>query len=126
MKVHSIDHIVMTVKSIEKSCKFYQECLGLEIITFQNDRKALKCGNQKINLHEIGHEFDPKAKNASKGTVDICLIVENPIAEIVKDFEKKGVEIIEGPIKRTGATHKLLSIYVFDPDGNLIELSNSM
>lgn len=124
MRIQHIDHVVMTVASIENTCKFYKDYLNFEIVTFKNNRKALKCGLQKINLHERGKEFSPKAENVCVGSLDICLIIEDPVAEILKNLEEKGIEIIEGPVQRTGTHNNLLSIYIFDPDGNLIELSN--
>ena len=123
MNILRIDHIVLTVASIEKSIEFYR-CLGMEPILFGNGRRALRCGDQKINLHEVGKELDPKAFVPTPGSADICLIVETSLEEIVAGLEKDNIAIVEGPIERTGAKGKILSIYIRDPDHNLIELSN--
>ena len=122
--IESIDHIVFTVKSIDATCEFYQQALGMEVATFGEGRKALSFGQQKINLHQSGKEFEPKAENPAPGTQDICLITHMPIAEVTKQLEKKGVEIEDGPVRRTGASGPIMSIYFRDPDSNLIEVSN--
>ncbi|WP_455371338.1 VOC family protein [Petrachloros mirabilis] len=124
MKIKSIDHIVLTVSDIAQTCRFYSQMLGMEEITFLNDRKALIFGSQKINLHLKGHEYDPKAKQPTPGSTDICFIVETPILEVINRLRKYGILIEDGPIERTGAKGSLLSIYIRDPDGNLLELSN--
>lgn len=97
----------------------------MEEITFSNNRKALKFGSQKINLHLKGHEFDPKAKRPTPGSADICLIVETSLHEVINRLRKYGIQIEEGPLERTGAQRSLISIYIRDPDGNLVELSNN-
>ncbi len=124
MRVSSIDHIVLTVKDIQKTIQFYESVLGMEVELFGTGRVALKFGNQKINLHEQGHEFEPKAQSATPGAADLCFLTDNSIEEAVTFIRAKGVSIIEGPIERTGATGRLVSIYFRDPDKNLIELSN--
>ena len=125
MKIKSIDHIVLTVSDITQTCRFYTKILGMEEITFSNNRKALKFGSQKINLHLKGHEFDPKAKRPTPGSADICLIVETSLHEVINRLRKYGIQIEEGPLERTGAQRSLISIYIRDPDGNLVELSNN-
>lgn len=125
MKIKSIDHIVLTVSDISQTCRFYTQILGMEEITFSNNRKALKFGSQKINLHLKGHEFDPKAKQPTPGSADICLIVETSLHEVINRMRKYGIKIEEGPVERTGAQGALISIYIRDPDGNLLELSNN-
>jgi len=125
MKIKSIDHIVLTVSDITRTCRFYTQILGMEEITFSNNRKALKFGSQKINLHLKGHEFDPKAKRPTPGSADICLLVETPLHEVINRLRKYGIQIEKGPLERTGAQGSLISIYIRDPDGNLVELSNN-
>ncbi|NOY95714.1 MAG: cupin domain-containing protein [Chlorobi bacterium] len=124
ISVKNIDHIVLTVKDIQRTCNFYAETLGMNVIEFGKGRKALKFEKQKINLHEYGKEFEPKATNAAPGTIDICLITETPIPILINHIKKLGIGIIEGPVERTGAEGKIESIYFRDPDGNLIEVSN--
>lgn len=119
-----IDHIVLTVKSIPKSVHFYCNILGMIEVTFGKDRKALLCGSQKINLHEYGKEFEPKAFHPLPGSIDICLITETPLEEVAERLNRHEIKIIQGPVERTGAKGKLLSIYIRDPDLNLIEISN--
>lgn len=124
MHISHIDHLVLTVKNIDETCTFYTEVLGMTIVTFGEGRKALSFGQQKINLHEVGKEFEPKATKATSGSADLCLITDFPLSEVVNHFNKLGVLIEEGPIKRTGAVGPITSVYIRDPDGNLIEVSN--
>ena len=124
MKIDRIDHIVLTVRSIERTCEFYSRALGMEVVTFGEGRKALMFGEQKINLHEAGKEFEPKALHPTAGSADLCFITETPLARVIDHMRASGVEIVEGPAKRTGARGPIESIYVRDPDGNLIEVSN--
>lgn len=122
--VLSIDHIVLTVKDIQRTMLFYESVLGMEVNYFGEGRVSLKFGKQKINLHEHGKEFEPKAHLPMPGSEDLCLLTDTPIEKAKIFIEKLGVKIIEGPIERTGATGHLVSIYFRDPDKNLIELSN--
>ncbi|GFO66336.1 VOC family protein [Geomonas paludis] len=122
--IDRIDHIVFTVKDVAVTCAFYERVLGMRVETFGEGRKALCFGAQKINLHQFGNEFEPKAKAPAPGCQDICLISSIAIAEVEKHLLSCGVAIEEGPIKRTGATGPINSIYFRDPDGNLIEISN--
>ncbi|MDX8162541.1 VOC family protein [Acinetobacter pittii] len=124
MKISHLDHLVLTVSNIESTCHFYQTVLGFEIITFKDDRKALKFGNQKINLHQQGNEFEPKALQPTPGSADLCFISDTPISEVVAHLNQLNIQIEEGPIERTGAMHPILSVYIRDPDQNLIEISN--
>lgn len=124
MKFVGIDHIVLTVKSIEKSLAFYCSVLGMEEVTFGKGRKAILCGGQKINLHEQGKEFEPKAFCPLPGSADICFIVGTPLEEVMKQLTKHKAALLEGPVERTGARGKILSLYLRDPDQNLIEISN--
>ena len=124
MHISHIDHLVLTVKNINETCTFYTEVLGMNTVTFGDGRKALSFGQQKINLHEVGKEFEPKATKATSGSADLCLITDFPLSKVVNHFNKLGVLIEEGPIKRTGAVGPITSVYIRDPDGNLIEVSN--
>ncbi|RZG82971.1 VOC family protein [Acinetobacter pittii] len=124
MKITHLDHLVLTVEDIHRTCEFYKTNLNFEVITFKEDRKALKFGNQKINLHKSGKEFEPKAEVPTKGSADLCFISETPLTEVVLHLSKNKIAIEEGPIERTGAVGRILSIYIRDPDGNLIEISN--
>ena len=126
MKIDRIDHIVLTIKDIEQTCEFYFRVLGMEVITFGEDRRALKFGVQKFNLHEQGREFEPKAKVPTPGAADICLITESSIEHVVAHLKRLGVTIEQGPVQRTGATGPIMSVYFRDPDENLIEVSRYM
>ncbi|NOT17367.1 MAG: VOC family protein [Sulfuriferula sp.] len=124
MKIDSLDHLVLTVKDVEVTSAFYAKVLGMEIITFGSGRKALSFGSQKINLHQHGNEFEPKAQQPTPGSSDLCLITSVPLPEVVSHIASFKVVVIEGPVQRTGATGPILSIYFRDPDMNLIEVSN--
>ena len=122
--IERIDHIVFTVKNVDATCKFYQHALKMEIATFGEGRKALSFGLQKINLHQFGNEFEPKAAAPAPGTQDICLITQQPLDQFIEHLKNTGITIEDGPIKRTGAAGPIMSIYFRDPDNNLIEVSN--
>ena len=124
MKIDRLDHLVLTVQSIEATCDFYSRALGMKVVTFGNNRKALQFGRQKINLHERGKEFDPKAASPTPGSGDLCFITEVPLSQVMDHIRSCGVKILEGPVRRTGAVGSIESIYFRDPDGNLIEVSN--
>ncbi len=124
MKIDRLDHLVLTVKNISATCDFYSRALGMEVVTFGENRKALAFGSQKINLHEAGQELEPKAHRPTPGSADLCFITREPVAQIIGHFNRLGIEIIEGPVKRTGALGPIESVYFRDPDGNLIEISN--
>ncbi|WP_413299001.1 VOC family protein [Bacillus sp. 1P10SD] len=124
MQIKSLDHFVLTVHDIEATCKFYTTVMGMELQTFGEDRKALQFGQQKINLHVYGREFEPKALKPTPGSADLCFITETPLKQVVVHLEKNNVPVLEGPVSRTGALGKILSVYFQDPDGNLIEVSN--
>jgi len=124
MRIDRLDHLVLTVASIEAAAEFYARVLGMGVVTFGAGRTALTFGTSKINLHEAGKEFEPKARRPTPGSADICLIVENGIAEVMAELAAAGVGTEEGPVPRTGATGPITSCYLRDPDGNLIELSN--
>jgi catechol 2,3-dioxygenase-like lactoylglutathione lyase family enzyme len=122
--IDSLDHLVLTVADIEATCDFYSQVLGVEVITFGEGRVALGFGVNKINLHQAGREFEPKAARPTPGSADLCFITATPVPEVVQHLQELGVEIEEGPVQRTGARFPLLSIYFRDPDGNLIEVAN--
>ncbi|WP_269914002.1 VOC family protein [Acinetobacter sp. HY1485] len=124
MQISHLDHLVLTVSDIEKTCQFYQDGLNFEVISFGENRKALKFGQQKFNLHQVGHEFEPKAHHPTQGSADLCLIASTPISEVIQHLKKHHIDIIQGPIERTGACGDIISIYIRDPDQNLIEISN--
>lgn len=124
MKITALDHLVLTVADIERTIGFYTHALGMTAIRFAGERRALAFGSQKINLHEAGKEFDPKALRPMPGSADLCFLVETPLEDIRRELLTLGIQIEEGPVQRTGATGPILSLYVRDPDGNLIELAN--
>jgi len=124
IRIDRLDHLVLTVADIAATCTFYQRVLGMQVVSFAGGRKALAFGNQKINLHEAGHEFEPKAERPAPGSGDLCFISETPLDDVIAHLNDCGVVIEEGPVERTGATGKIRSVYFRDPDGNLIEVSN--
>jgi len=124
MKWVGIDHLVLTVRSIERSLAFYCNVLQMQEVTFGQGRKAIACGGQKFNLHEAGKEFEPKAQHPMPGSADLCLITSTPLQEVIQHLTKHKVKIEQGPVERTGAKGKILSVYIRDPDLNLIEISN--
>jgi catechol 2,3-dioxygenase-like lactoylglutathione lyase family enzyme len=124
VQVSRLDHLVLTVASIDTTVDFYTRVLGMKAVTFGAGRTALLFGNSKINLHEAGREFEPKARHPLPGSADICLIVDDDMADVMAGLSAAGVAIEEGPVPRTGATGPIISCYLRDPDGNLIELSN--
>jgi catechol 2,3-dioxygenase-like lactoylglutathione lyase family enzyme len=124
MDIDRIDHVVLTVQNIEATCAFYARVLGMRPLTFAGNRKALAFGRQKFNLHEAGREFEPKAARPTPGSIDLCLITSTPLDDVVAHLRRCDVEIIEGPVAKTGATGPIRSVYFRDPDRNLIEVSN--
>ncbi len=122
--VDRLDHFVLTVKDIEKSVAFYTKVLGMQKEIFKGSRVALKYGTSKINLHELGKEFEPKAYNVKEGSADLCFITENNLLEVINFLNSIKIDIEEGPVQRTGALGTIESIYIRDPDKNLIEVSN--
>ncbi len=114
---------MLTVRDVERTCDFYSRVLGMEVITFGEGRKALRFGKQKFNLHKAGREFEPKAGTPTPGSADFCLITTTPLARVIDHLEKCGVEILEGPVSKTGATGPIESVYFRDPDKNLVEVS---
>uniref|UniRef100_A0A8C6T8W7 Glyoxalase domain-containing protein 5 n=1 Tax=Neogobius melanostomus TaxID=47308 RepID=A0A8C6T8W7_9GOBI len=124
VEVSHLDHLVLTVKSVPDTIQFYSSVLGMEVITFKGNRKALGFGQQKFNLHQLGQEFEPKAKRPTSGSADLCLITKTPLTTVATHLKGCGVKIEEGPVERSGAMGPITSIYFRDPDDNLIEVSN--
>jgi catechol 2,3-dioxygenase-like lactoylglutathione lyase family enzyme len=124
MQIESLDHLVLTVHDISITCAFYAQALGMQVVTFGDDRKALRFGNQKINLHQVGKEFEPKALHPTSGSADLCFITQTPLEQVIEHLNASNVDIVEGPVQRTGAIGMLNSVYIRDPDSNLIEISN--
>ncbi|MEH8076754.1 VOC family protein [Gallibacterium anatis] len=123
LNITHLDHLVLTVKDIDVSVAFYQK-LGMKKQLFLGGRVALQFGQQKINLHQLGKEFEPKAKQVQAGSADLCFIVSEPLEQVLDYLKEQHLSIEEGIVERTGAVGKIRSIYLGDPDGNLIELSN--
>jgi catechol 2,3-dioxygenase-like lactoylglutathione lyase family enzyme len=124
MKIDRLDHLVLTVADVTKTCEFYERVLGIQTVTFAEGRKALSFGRQKINLHQAGKEFEPKAARPTPGSGDLCFIASTPLAEVIEHLKGEGIAIEQGPVPRTGATGPMQSVYFRDPDRNLIEVSN--
>ena len=124
ININRLDHFVLTVKDIDKTVEFYENVLGMKKEIFKGSRVALKFGNSKINLHELGNAFEPKAFNVKEGSADLCFIIDTPLLEAKEYIESLGIHIEEGILERTGANGAILSIYLRDPDKNLIEISN--
>lgn len=118
-----LDHLVLTVRDVERSCAFYVEVLGMTRVAHGGGRVAVRFGAQKIKLHPRGSSFPPVAKSPLPGTADLCLLVDRPVERIMDRLRQAGVGVLEGPIEKVGAVGPMVSIYVRDPDGNLIELS---
>lgn len=123
VRIERLDHLVLTVASIDASCDFYARVLGMDVLQFGEGRTALSFGQQKINLHEVGKEFVPRAAHATAGSGDLCLVSAIPLDDVVRHLDDCEVTIIEGPVAKTGATGPIRSVYFRDPDGNLIEVS---
>lgn len=126
MRLDQLDHLVLTVRNIRDTVAFYTRVLGMDEVTFGEGRKALAFGTQKINLHEAGREFEPKALHPKPGSADLCFLTAEPLARVIKHMGNCGVDILEGPIERTGAQGPIESIYIRDPDGNLLEIANQL
>jgi len=121
--IDHIDHIVLTTRDLDGCLRFYTDILGMKLEKFAEKRLALKFGRQKINLHEWGQEFEPRAHVAAPGTLDLCFIASVPLEKIIQRFNEKKIPILEGPVKKTGAMGPMQSVYVRDPDLNLVEIS---
>jgi catechol 2,3-dioxygenase-like lactoylglutathione lyase family enzyme len=123
VKIDSLDHLVLTVRDIPRSVRFYER-LGMEHLEFGEDRHALAFGRQRIHLHETGRELDPTAAVPTAGSADLCFLTSTPVDRVVTELLEAGIELIEWPTEKAGAAGALISVYVRDPDGNLLEISN--
>jgi catechol 2,3-dioxygenase-like lactoylglutathione lyase family enzyme len=124
--IDHVDHIVLTTRDPAGCIRFYTEVLGMKLESFQTPtetRQALKFGKQKINLHVWGREFTPRAHVAAPGTLDLCFIASVPLEQVVARLKAANVPILEGPVMKTGAVSRIRSVYVRDPDLNLVEIS---
>ena len=124
MQIDALDHLVLTVADISATLNFYSRVLGMEVVTFGAGRYALKFGCQKINLHKQGQELEPKALLPTPGSADLCLVTKTPLTEVIAHLIRCDISLVEGPVTRTGALGPIRSVYLRDPDLNLIELSN--
>ncbi|AOY01145.1 VOC family protein [Jeongeupia sp. USM3] len=124
MLLESLDHLVLTVRDIDASCDFYARVLGMDVVGFGAGRKALKFGQQKINLHQHGREFEPKAGAPAPGSADLCFLTATPLDQVIAHLHACGIAVLEGPVSRTGATGPIVSVYIRDPDANLLEIAN--
>ena len=123
VKVEWLDHLVLTVRDVKATCAFYTRVLGMREVTLAGGRKVLAFGEQKINLHEQGREFEPKAARPTPGSADLCFITEDDVSSVIEHLRACGIDIIEGPVRRMGAMGPIVSVYFRDPDQNLIEVS---
>lgn len=121
--IDHLDHLVLTTADETACVRFYSDVMGMALETFGDGRKAFRFGNQKINLHVKGREHEPKAHLPVPGALDLCFIASVPLDQVIARLAALGVPIVEGPVMRTGAISKLRSIYLRDPDLNLIEIS---
>ena len=124
MRIDRLDHLVLTVADIDATVAFYRDVLGMEPVVFGGGRTALNFGRSKINLHQVGNEFEPKAAHPVAGSADLCLIAEDTLDDVILELTALNVVIEEGPVARTGALGRMRSVYFRDPDQNLIEVSN--
>ena len=124
--VASLDHLVLTVADIARTCDFYTKALGMRVVRFGEGRVALHFGQQKINLHQADRTFDPKAKAPTPGSADLCFLLSGALEDAVARLKTLGIAIEVGPVERTGATGRIQSIYLRDPDGNLLELATPL
>lgn len=129
-ELSSLDHLVLTVADVNQTVAFYEQVLGMKVEVFHPSdgsvRTALSFGMQKINLHPAAKPFEPKAAAPTSGSADLCFLSKTPLTEWQAHFEAEGVDVLEGPIQRTGAMGPIMSLYIRDPDGNLIEVSNPL
>ena len=126
MIIEQLDHLVLTVRDIKTSCDFYQQLLGMDVAEFEGGRKALVFGSQKINLHLYGNEIAPHAAHPTPGAADLCFLTSMPIAQFLARCSEYAIDILAGPVQRSGASGPILSVYLRDPDGNLLEIANTL
>jgi catechol 2,3-dioxygenase-like lactoylglutathione lyase family enzyme len=126
MRVQRIDHVVITVADVDRTISFYERVLGMTAVSFGDGRRALAFGDQKLNLHQAGREFEPKAQRPTPGAIDLCLVTDVPLDEVAAHLRSESVVIEHGPVDKVGARSALRSLYFRDPDGNLIEVSNEV
>ena len=124
MRVSRLDHLVLTVSSLEATIDFYTGVLGMRVRAFAGGRLALRFGDQQINLHEAGHELEPRARTAAPGSADLCFVVDGPLEDWLDHVEQLRMPVVAGPVPRTGALGPMTSICLRDPDGNLVELAS--
>ena len=124
--IDALDHLVLTVRDLEATRRFYETVLGMTAEEFQPGRWALMFGRQKLNLHVAGEVIDRNVRHATPGSADLCLLSETPMAEILAHLAVCGIELVDGPVWRTGATGPLESVYIYDPDENLLEIACRM
>jgi catechol 2,3-dioxygenase-like lactoylglutathione lyase family enzyme len=123
MTIDRLDHLVLTVRDVEATCRFYERVLQMESITFADGRRALRFGKQKLNLHPAEAPISPHAAHPTPGSADLCFITTTPIASVAARLQSLDVAIELGPVHRSGATGPITSVYLRDPDGNLIEIA---
>ncbi len=123
MQIDRLDHLVLTVADVEATVDFYTRVLGMRAETFDGGRRALVFGRQKTNLHQVGREFTPRAARATAGSGDFCLISETPLADVQAQLAAAGVVVEVGPVPKVGALGPMQSVYVRDPDANLVEIA---
>ena len=126
MRIDRLDHLVLTVDDIDRTVRFYCDILGMQAIVFGGGRTGLTFGRSKINLHQVGHELQPNALHPRVGSADLCFITDDSLDSVQAELKRNGIPIVEGPVQRTGALGTLRSVYVRDPDGNLVEISNQL
>jgi catechol 2,3-dioxygenase-like lactoylglutathione lyase family enzyme len=124
MQIEGLDHLVLTVTNIDDTCDFYERVLGMEHVVFGEGRHALIFGTQKINLHKAGREFEPRAAAPTPGSADLCFWTQTQLDEVIEHLQEAEIVVEQGPVRRTGARGPIISVYLRDPDGNLIEISN--
>lgn len=124
--IDALDHLVLTVRDRDATVQFYAGVLGMREETFGDDRLALHFGDQKLNVHVVGAEIEPHATAATPGSTDVCLLTRTPVEGVLRVLDEHGIAVVQGPVERVGATGALLSVYVRDPDGNLVELANRL
>ena len=124
MRISHLDHLVITVADSERTVRFYRDIMGMTIEVFGDNRLAIRFGDQKINVHVAGREFQPHALSPAPGSADLCFISPVPVEDIIAGLKRDGMTIELGPVQRTGALGAVTSVYIRDPDGNLIEIAN--